>query len=73
MHRIKEYLRAIRLIFLEAKHPVHTLAYLKFKHPPYEIALKTGGRLLKIKDLIKEDTFMMTYGDGVADINLKNL
>ena len=33
----------------------------------------TGGRLLKIKDLIKEDTFMMTYGDGVADINLKNL
>ena len=50
MHRIKEYLRAIRLIFLEAKHPVHTLAYLKFKHPPYEIALKTGVKIVA-KDL----------------------
>ena len=33
----------------------------------------TGGRLLRIQELIKEDTFMMTYGDGVADINLKEL
>ncbi|MGC8618735.1 MAG: glucose-1-phosphate cytidylyltransferase, partial [Thermoplasmata archaeon] len=33
----------------------------------------TGGRLLRIKNLIEEDTFMMTYGDGVADVNLKEL
>lgn len=33
----------------------------------------TGGRLLRIKNLIDEDTFLMTYGDGVADINLKEL
>ena len=32
----------------------------------------TGGRLLRLKDL-KDDTFLMTYGDGVSNINLKNL
>lgn len=34
-----------------------------------------GERILKIKDYIpKEDTdFMVTYGDGVADINIKSL
>ncbi len=34
----------------------------------------TGGRLLRLKDQLTEDgTFMMTYGDGVADINIEKL
>lgn len=33
----------------------------------------TGGRLLRIRKLIEEDTFMMTYGDGVSNIDLNNL
>ena len=34
----------------------------------------TGGRLLKIKKLIKkEKIFLLTYGDGLADVNIKNL
>lgn len=33
----------------------------------------TGGRILRVKDYIGNDTFMMTYGDGVANINIKNL
>ena len=34
----------------------------------------TGGRLKKIKDEFeKNKTFMMTYGDGIADININNL
>lgn len=32
----------------------------------------TGGRLLRLKDKIKE-TFMLTYGDGVCDIDLREL
>jgi glucose-1-phosphate cytidylyltransferase len=32
----------------------------------------TGGRVLRIKNYI-EDDFLLTYGDGVADINIKNL
>jgi glucose-1-phosphate cytidylyltransferase len=34
----------------------------------------TGGRLLRLKKLFKEDeTFMLTYGDGVSDIDIKSL
>jgi len=33
----------------------------------------TGGRLLRVKKYIDGDTFMLTYGDGVADIDLKRL
>ena len=33
---------------------------------------KTGGRLLRLKHYLKnEKTFMLTYGDGVANINIK--
>ena len=35
---------------------------------------KTGGRIKRLKKWIDdEETFMLTYGDGVADINLKAL
>jgi len=30
----------------------------------------TGGRLRRLRDYIGEDTFCMTYGDGVANIDL---
>jgi glucose-1-phosphate cytidylyltransferase len=33
----------------------------------------TGGRMLRLGPRLGRDTFMMTYGDGVADINLKAL
>ncbi len=33
----------------------------------------TGGRLAKLKPYLDEGTFMLTYGDGLADINLKAL
>ena len=33
----------------------------------------TGGRLLRLKKFLKDKTFMMTYGDGVSDINIKKL
>jgi len=33
----------------------------------------TGGRLKRLKKYIGNETFMMTYGEGVADINLNNL
>lgn len=32
----------------------------------------TGGRILRIKNYVKED-FLLTYGDGVANINIKKL
>tara|TARA_B100000212_G_scaffold340098_1_gene319892 strand:- start:669 stop:1445 length:777 start_codon:yes stop_codon:yes gene_type:complete len=33
----------------------------------------TGGRLLRIKEYIKEETFMLTYGDGVSDVDILDL
>ena len=33
----------------------------------------TGGRLKKMKKFLNDETFMMTYGDGVSDVNLKEL
>ena len=33
----------------------------------------TGGRLKRLTKHIGKETFMMTYGDGVSDINLKKL
>jgi glucose-1-phosphate cytidylyltransferase len=33
----------------------------------------TGERLLQLKDFITEDDFFLTYGDGVADIDIKKL
>jgi len=33
----------------------------------------TGGRLKRIEKYIDGDTFMMTYGDGVCDVNIKKL
>jgi glucose-1-phosphate cytidylyltransferase len=33
----------------------------------------TGGRLKRIQQYITDDTFMMTYGDGLANINIPRL
>jgi len=33
----------------------------------------TGGRIKKIRPHINEDTFLLTYGDGVGNINIQDL
>tara|TARA_B100001057_G_C22824104_1_gene940642 strand:- start:167 stop:868 length:702 start_codon:yes stop_codon:yes gene_type:complete len=33
----------------------------------------TGGRLKRLKKYLGKDTFLMTYGDGISDVNLKKL
>lgn len=34
---------------------------------------QTGGRVKRIKDYIGDETFMITYGDAIGDINIKEL
>lgn len=36
-------------------------------------ATMTGGRIRRVRDYIGDQTFCLTYGDGVADINLADL
>ena len=33
----------------------------------------TGGRIFKIKEYVQKETFLCTYGDGLSDIDLKQL
>lgn len=34
---------------------------------------ETGGRIKRIKDYIGDETFMVTYGDAVGDVNIQDL
>ena len=33
----------------------------------------TGGRIKRIKDYVGDETFLMTYGDGVSDVDINKL
>lgn len=33
----------------------------------------TGGRILQAKEVVGNETFMLTYGDGVGNINIQDL
>lgn len=33
----------------------------------------TGGRIKRLKKYLKDETFFLTYGDGVSNVNLKKL
>ncbi|MCR5716082.1 MAG: glucose-1-phosphate cytidylyltransferase [Lachnospiraceae bacterium] len=37
------------------------------------LATNTGGRIKKIQPYIGKEPFLMTYGDGVCDVNIKDL
>ncbi len=34
---------------------------------------QTGGRLARVKNFLNQEAFCLTYGDGVADINIRDL
>ena len=58
----------------------NTIHYHNNKAEPWQVTLietgtetMTGGRVLRGKKYIGDEPFMLTYGDGVADINIKEL
>ena len=82
-HMIKEYF--VHYYMYQADTTFHLRdrrrAYCQSTAEPWRITLAntgletlTAGRILKIKDYIGQDeTFMLTYGDGVADIDIPAL
>jgi glucose-1-phosphate cytidylyltransferase len=57
-----------------------TIVYHKCHAEPWKITLvdtgmetMTGGRIKRVKQYIGDETFMLTYGDGVANINIADL
>jgi len=54
--------------------------YYNYKAEPWKITLidtglntMTGGRIKRIKEHIGRETFMLTYGDGVANVDISKL
>ena len=50
------------------------------KYPEWKVNLidtgentMTGGRLVKAKKFLRDETFFLTYGDGVSDVNIHSL
>jgi glucose-1-phosphate cytidylyltransferase len=58
----------------------NSIEYHNNKAEPWNVTLvdtgletMTGGRVKRVQEYIKNEPFMLTYGDGVADINIKEL
>jgi glucose-1-phosphate cytidylyltransferase len=71
------YLRSADVTFDLAK---NTLQVHRSEAEPWSVTLvdtgestMTGGRLKRVKDYIGDGTFCLTYGDGLSDVNIKDL
>lgn len=56
------------------------VSILNNKSEPWKITLidtglhtMTGGRILQARDIVGDETFMLTYGDGVGDVDIRQL
>ena len=64
---------------IKLEHPSH-ISYHNNHDENFSVTLvntgletMTGGRVGRVRKYISEEIFMVTYGDGVADINIKDL
>lgn len=80
--KIKSYFADLALASDDFKIDLSTgkVEILKKNAPDWKITVvdtgietMTGGRIKRAAEHIKEDTFMLTYGDGISDINIKKL
>jgi len=58
----------------------NTVEIHETRHEPWKVTIlytgqdtMTGGRIKKAQKYIGNERFMLTYGDGVADVNIKDL
>lgn len=58
----------------------NTITHLKNHAEPWKVTLidtglntMTGGRIKRVQDYIGNEPFMLTYGDGVGDVNISEL
>lgn len=58
----------------------NNIEYHKSKAEPWQVTLvdtglnsMTGGRIKRVKDYVGNEPFMLTYGDGVCDIDINQL
>ena len=58
----------------------NTITHLKNHAEPWKVTLvdtglntMTGGRIKRVQEYIGNDSFLLTYGDGVSDVNINEL
>jgi glucose-1-phosphate cytidylyltransferase len=66
MHGVPDFHRTVHRQKTNSFYPKVTLAYTGQN-------TMTGGRIKRIADYLDGDDFMLTYGDGVANVNLNDL
>ncbi len=81
-HQIKEYFRDYVLRSSTTTFDMRTGRVINHDAAiePWRVTLvetgrdsMTGGRLKRVRDFLGDETFLMTYGDGVSDVNLQAL
>ena len=83
-HIIKDYFSHFDLmnndVTIELGNPKKIDIHKSSSESPWKVTLvdtgeKTlkGARLKRVQKYVKDKTFMLTYGDGVADVNIKEL
>ena len=81
-YMIKEYFANYHTHMSDMTVDLHSgdIRYYNSKAEPWKITLidtgintMSGGRLKRVKDYIGNETFMLTYGDGVSDVNVDKL
>lgn len=79
---IKEYFANYYMHMSDLTVDLHSgdIEYYNCKAEPWKITLidtglnsMTGGRIKRVREYVGNETFMLTYGDGVADININEL
>lgn len=72
---ILAYLMALNPEVMNSSMGVHFFQYPDFQVTAVDTGedTMTGGRLLRIKDLVGDKPFHFTYGDGLSDVNLEQL
>lgn len=78
-HVIKEYFANYAMQTADVCFDLSTnqMTLLGRRTEPWKVTLvdtgpntMTGGRLKRVRDYVGDDTFCMTYGDGVSDVNI---
>lgn len=81
-HIIKEYFATYHLRHADITFDLktHSIDYHRTGAEPWKVTIietgrdtMTGGRLKRVKEYVKDETFCFTYGDGVTDLNITEL
>lgn len=79
-HMIKEYFSNYFLHMSDVTFDLqkNEMEVLRKKAEPWKVTLvdtgenvMTGGRLKRVADYVKDETFCLTYGDGVSNVDIK--